>query len=275
MDTVLPPSKDPASPRAVVDDIDLAEQLVTRAASLASELRRAGLTSERKTSNADLVSAADRAAEDLVRRTLARERVGDGLLGEEGTSSDSHNGRLWIVDPVDGTFNFLSGLASWCSAVALQVDDELVVGAVHRPELGETWLADARGTRVNGERVAPLVDRPLADSSLATYVNPSDLADATVIAVMSGLLNSAATVRISGSGTCDLADVAAGRIALWVQWDCDDWDWLPGRALVEGAGGRTEVIEHLERRWHLAGSARAVGEASEVLRAVTGPWVQR
>lgn len=275
MDTVLPPSKDPASPRAVVDDIDLAEQLVTRAASLASELRRQGLTSERKTSNADLVSAADRAAEDHVRGTLARERVGDGLLGEEGTSSDSRNGRLWIVDPVDGTFNFLSGLASWCSAVALQVDDELVIGAVHRPELGETWLADGRGTRVNGKRVAPLADRPLADSSVATYVNPADMVDPTVVAVMTGMLDSAATVRISGSGTCDLADVAAGRIGLWVQWDCDDWDWLPGRALVEGAGGRTEVIDHLGRRWHLAGSARAVGEASEVLRAVTGPWVQR
>lgn len=271
MDTVLTPSEDPASPRAVVDDIDLAEQLVTRAASLASELRRAGLTSERKTSNADLVSAADRAAEDLVRRTLARERVGDGLLGEEGTSSASRNGRLWIVDPVDGTFYFLSGLASWCSAVALQVDDELVMGAVHRPELGETWLADAQGTRVNGERVAPLANHPLADSSVATYVNPADMVDPTVVAVMTGLLDSAATVRISGSGTCDLADVAAERIGLWVQWDCDDWDWLPGRALVEGAGGRTEVIEHLGRRWHLAGSARAVVEASGVLLAVTGP----
>jgi myo-inositol-1(or 4)-monophosphatase len=149
------------------------------------------------------------------------------------------------------------------------VDDELVIGAVHRPELGETWLADAQGARVNGERVAPLADCPLADTSVATYVNPADMVDPTVVAVMTGLLDSAATVRISGSRTCDLADVAAGRIGLWVQWDCDDWDWLPGRALVEGAGGRTEAIEHLGRRWHLAGSARAVGEASEVLRAVT------
>lgn len=254
-----------------MDDIDLAGRLVREAAGLAIRMRGEGLASERKTSNADLVSAADRAAEDQVRRTLLDARPGDGLLGEEGASTQSRNGRQWVVDPIDGTFNFLSGLASWCSAVALEVDGDLALGAVHRPALDETWLADADGTRLNGHPVERLVDRPLAECGVATFVNASDLGDATSVAVMARLLGPSATVRVSGSGTCDLADVAAGRIGLWVQADCDDWDWLPGRALVEGAGGLTEVLEHLGRRWQIAGSARAVGEAVERVREVERP----
>ncbi|MCJ0702116.1 inositol monophosphatase family protein [Frigoribacterium faeni] len=250
-----------------MNDVELAEHLVRGAADLAIRMRDEGVASERKTSNADLVSAADRAAEELIGETLARERPDDGLIGEEGAASVSRDGRAWVADPIDGTFNFLSGLASWCSAVALEVDGVLAVGAVHRPALDETWVADADGTRLNGRRVAPLVDRPLAECGVATFVKSGDLGDGRSVAVMARLLGSSATVRVSGSGTCDLADVAAGRIGLWVQADCDDWDWLPGRALVEGAGGGTEIVEHLGRRWHLAGSVRCVAEAVELVLA--------
>jgi myo-inositol-1(or 4)-monophosphatase len=251
-----------------VNDIELAADLVRDAATLALRMRGEGLASERKTSNADLVSAADRAAEELIRATLASERPDDGLVGEEGAAAASKNGRRWVADPIDGTFNFLSGLASWCSAVALEVDGVLALGAVHRPSLAETWVADAGGTRLNGRRVAPVVDRPLAECGVATFVNAEGLGDARSVAVMARLLGSSATVRISGSGTCDLADVAAGRVGLWVQADCDDWDWLPGRALVEGAGGRAVVVEHLGRRWQIAGSVRAVAEAVDLVLAV-------
>lgn len=84
---------------------------------------------------------------------------------------------------------------------------------------------------------------------------------------MAALLAAAATVRISGSGSCDMVDVAAGRIGLWVQTDCADWDWLPGRALVEGAGGVATVVRAHGHDWHLAGAPTAVREAAALLGA--------
>ncbi len=249
-----------------MDDVGLAATLVQDAARLALAMRLRGVASEQKTSAADLVSAADRTAEALIKDRLRDERPEDGVLGEEGASVASRNGRRWVIDPVDGTFNFLSGLPTWCSAVALEHDGVLLAGAVDIPATRETWAAGrGLGTTVNGGAVEPLADKPLRDCSVASYLDRSDVSDAATMAVLSRLMDGAATLRISGSGTADLADVAAGRIGLWIQPDCADWDWLPGRALVEGVGGRTVIVEHLGRRWYLAGSGAAVDEAAERL----------
>ncbi|RUR02001.1 inositol monophosphatase [Labedella endophytica] len=231
-------------------------------------MRLEGIAAERKSSAADLVTAADRAAEDLVRSMLQNARPQDGLTGEEGAASPSSNGRRWVVDPVDGTFNFVSGLTGWCSAVALEVDGDVAVGAVRRVVPDETWVAAGGRTELNGRPVSRLRDRALEECSVATYLDAADLGDRSRLSVMSSVISGAATVRINGSGSCDLADVAAGRIGLWIQADCAEWDWLPGRALVEGAGGAAVVVERAGHRWHLAGSRRAVAEAVVLVNAV-------
>ncbi len=250
-----------------MDDHDLAAALVTDAALLAADRRRSGAEAERKTSAADLVTEADRAAEDLVRTALAEHRPEDGILGEEGARAEPVNGRRWTVDPIDGTFNYVSGLPAWCSAVSLEVDGVLAVGAVRRHQPDETWVASDGRTRCNGEDVPDLPDRDLDVVSVATFLNAFHLREGATGPVLA-LLGAAATVRISGSGSCDLVDVAAGRIGLWVQTDCAAWDWLPGRALVEGAGGATEVLRAHGHDWHLAGSPTAVRQAVALLRSV-------
>lgn len=249
-----------------MDDHDLAAALVTDAARLAADMRVGGAAAQRKTSVADLVTAADRAAEDLVRTTLTAERPDDGVLGEEGARIDAVHGRRWTVDPIDGTFNYVAGLPAWCSAVSLEDGDQLLVGAVRRHLPDETWVASHGRTTCNGAVVATLPDTALAASSVATFLNAAHLRDSTA-APMLALLGAAATMRLSGSGSCDLADVAAGRIGLWIQTDCADWDWLPGRALVEGAGGLAVVVRAHGHDWHLAGAPTAVREAEALLTA--------
>lgn len=91
------------------EDADLATDLVTRAAELALQMRSAGLRGEQKTSVSDVVTAADRAAEKLIREELNRLRPEDGVMGEEGTLQEGTSGRTWVIDPVDGTYNFLQG----------------------------------------------------------------------------------------------------------------------------------------------------------------------
>jgi myo-inositol-1(or 4)-monophosphatase len=249
-----------------VPDADLAVLLVTTAGSLASRMRDEGLRTDHKTSISDVVTAADHAAEELVTQTLRRVRPDDGILGEEGASHDGTSGRTWVIDPVDGTYNFVSGLAYWCSALALRDADGVVLGAVHQPSSGETWVGGRDlPTTLDGTPLEPLADRPLAEISMATYIHPATLSDPDIRQTWLALVAGVATPRMLGSGSMDLSNVATGRIGAWAQHSTPEWDWLPGQALVEAAGGRTAVVEHRGHRWHLAANPLALEQLVERL----------
>jgi myo-inositol-1(or 4)-monophosphatase len=251
-----------------VSDAELATFLVTSAGTLAARMRDEGLRTDFKTSISDVVTAADHAAEELVMQTLRRVRPDDGILGEEGAAHDGTSGRTWVIDPVDGTYNFVSGLAYWCSALALRDATGGVLGAVHQPSSGETWVGGRDlPTTLDGKPVEPLVDRPLAECSIATYIHPSTLGDPDILQTWLALVAGTATPRLLGSGSMDLSSVATGRIGVWAQHSTPAWDWLPGQALVEAAGGRTAVVEHRGHRWHLAGNPLALDQLVERLAA--------
>jgi myo-inositol-1(or 4)-monophosphatase len=244
-----------------VDDLELAASLVRDAGDLAAQMLRDGLTVQHKTSISDVVSAADHAAEDLVVSRLRAERPNDGIIGEEGTSH-AGSGRTWYVDPVDGTYNFLSGLPVWCAAIAL---DE-TLGAVYQPAADELWAGgpDHPTTR-NGTPLPPLVDRSLVDVSVVTYLHPTTLHDDLIRVPLLRVIQAAATVRMLGSGSVEMAAVAAGRLGASVQINSLPWDWLPGSALVRGAGGAAEILEAHGHRWHLAGSRQVVEKISRLI----------
>jgi len=249
----------------VSDDLELAASLVRAAGQLATAMLRDGLNTVHKTSMSDVVSDADHAAEELIVGRLRAARPGDGLVGEEGT--DEPAGRTWFIDPVDGTYNFLSGLPLWCSALALTDAEGVVLGAVYQPAADELWLGGREHpTTCNGVPVTPLTDRALADISVASYLHPTTLPDDGARIPLLRVMRGAATVRMLGSGSIELAAVAAGRLGASAQIDSLDWDWLPGVALVEGAGGATAVFEASGHRWHVAGSRQAVAEISALVR---------
>ncbi len=160
--------KDGARYRDRMDDHALAAALVTYAARLAAEMRTTGTAAERKTSAADLVTAADRAAEDLVRRLLREHRPRRRSAREEGAQVEAATDGVGRWTRSTARFNYVAGLPAWCSAVALEVDGVLRVGAVRRHLPDETWVAsDGRTTR-DGEpvrtcptwRSAPAASRP-------------------------------------------------------------------------------------------------------------------
>src|SRR5207244_12077949 len=132
------------------------------------------LAVQHKTAGSDVVWAADQAAEELIVARLRTQRPDDGVVGEEGTNEPST--RTWFIDPVDGTYNFLSGLPFWCSALALADNDGPVLGAVYHPESDEVWAGGRdRPTTCNGTPVRPIVDRPLREVSVASYLHPGAL----------------------------------------------------------------------------------------------------
>lgn len=246
---------------ADLNDADLAVALVREAGRLAADMRAEGLDVAHKTSVSDVVTAADHAAERLVTEALRAARPDDSILGEEGASYEGSSGRTWVIDPVDGTYNFASGLAYWCSALALRDADGAVLGAVHQPVGGDTWVGGRDlPTTLNGVAVAQLADSPLDQVSMATYIHPTTLSDPNVLEPWLAIASGVATPRLLGSGSMDLSSVATGRIGVWAQHSVPAWDWLPGQALVTAAGGRTEVVEHRGFTWHLAGNDQSIGE---------------
>ena len=132
-------------------DAHLAQALVYNAGRLAWRLREMGVSVEQKTSISDVVTDADRAAERFVAGVLEAVRPEDGLVGEEGTARESQSGRNWVIDPVDGTYNFTSGSDYWCSALALTDASGVALGAGAAITVRAITTA-ARGAR--GERFA-------------------------------------------------------------------------------------------------------------------------
>jgi fructose-1,6-bisphosphatase/inositol monophosphatase family enzyme len=249
-------------------DADLAVLLVTEAVALAARMREGSdLDVRSKTSVSDVVTAADHAAEALVVETLRRERPEDGLLGEEGTDEVGTSGRRWVIDPVDGTYNFASGSDYWCSAVALLDGDDLVLGAVAHARDGVLVGGPGLPTTWNGEPVGPVRDADVATLGAATYLHPATVRDEHVRAPFLRAAALPATLRMHGSGSMDLVGVVTGRLGAWFQHSTPAWDWLPGAALVRGAGGVAEQVEVEGLRWSVAGGASAVAALTDALEA--------
>lgn len=251
-------------------DADLAARLVTEAAALAARMRAGSdLDVRRKTSVSDVVTAADHAAEALVVETLREERPDDGLLGEEGTDETGSSGRRWVIDPVDGTYNFASGSDYWCSAVALVDGDELLLGAVAHARDGVLVGGPGTPTTWNGREVGPVTDEDVRLVGAATYLHPGNVGDAHVRDPFLRAAALPATLRMHGSGSMDLVGVVTGRLGAWFQHSTPAWDWLPGAALVRGAGGVAEQVEVDGLTWSVAGGRRSVTALRGALEAAT------
>lgn len=249
-----------------LDDGALARELVARGVAVGEAVLDTGeLGRSRKTSVSDIVTVADHRAEADIVAALAALRPEDGIIGEEGAARDSRSGRTWIIDPIDGTYNFAHRIAGWCSAIALREGEVTLAGAVRRGGTGEAWLArageDGPGMLWrNGDRMPRLAPAPLAEVGIATYLHPTRMTDPDAWEPWRAAAAGAATVRMLGSGSLDLADVAAGRLGAFMQSGTADWDWYPGVALVEAAGGIGRVVGHRGHRWHVAGNERVVAE---------------
>jgi fructose-1,6-bisphosphatase/inositol monophosphatase family enzyme len=251
----------------LADDAALAASLVREAGRLAARMRAEGVTTQEKTSVSDVVTAADKAAERLITERLARERPHDAILGEEGTDRPGTSGRTWVIDPVDGTWNFVRGLTWWCSAIALRDADDVLLGAVHHPHddvlfVGGPSLPSTR----NGAPLPRLGDRPLAESCASTYLHPP-FYDGEVGAAFVRAVSGVATLRMLGSGTMDQMAVAEGQMDVLFQHTVQDWDWYPGIAIVRGVGGVARRTTAGGVEWSVSGVPTAVAEVCAALEA--------
>lgn len=224
------------------DDLTLATRLAREAGDLLLEhwASRADLTVTAKRPG-DFVSEADRAAEMHLRDGLARARPEDGWLGEE-TGAAAGGTRRWIVDPLDGTTNFLRGIGHWAVSVALEDAGTLVAGVVHDPVRAETFAARIGGGATLNERsigVAPTDE--LQGALFGTGIPFGTLPHIDDHAAdLARLMPTCAGVRRMGAAALDLAWVAAGRIDGFWERRLQPWDIAAGLVLLREAGARVE-----------------------------------
>ncbi|MEU6891163.1 inositol monophosphatase family protein [Streptomyces sp. NPDC046557] len=193
-----------------------------------------------KSSPIDVVTEMDIAAEKLITDILAERRPTDGLLGEEGADSPGTSGVRWVVDPLDGTVNYLYGLPSWSVSIAAEYRGETVVGVVAAPMRGETyhavlgegaWLGDLR---LRCRAAAPL-DQALVATGFA-YLQGRKEQQAEVVR---RILPRVRDIRRAGSAALDLSDVAAGRLDGYYERGLNPWDLAAGALIAREAGAMT------------------------------------
>jgi myo-inositol-1(or 4)-monophosphatase len=222
----------------------LAVDVATEAAGLVRERRRGGVAvSGTKSSPVDVVTEVDEAAEALIHDRLLTARPDDGFVGEEGASSTSTSGVEWVVDPIDGTVNFLYGIPVYAVSVAAAVAGEAVAGVVVDVAGGEVFTAtrgggawlDGRALRVSTE------DRPLGERLVATgfnYVRHVRVVQARAVSVM---LQEVRDIRRLGAAALDLCSVAAGRVDGFVEEGLHPWDRAAGGLVATEAGALLEI----------------------------------
>jgi len=190
-----------------------------------------------KSTPTDLVSEADIAAETAIRELLAARRPGDAILGEEGGETQAGDGLRWIVDPLDGTVNFLFGVPQWCVSVAVYDDEGGVAGVVFDPLRDEIFAGERGGeTTLNGTPVTAPAGDELATALVATgFAYDADVRAAQA-AVVGRVLPRVRDVRRMGSAALDLAWTATGRYDAFYERGVQIWDTAAGTVLCESAG---------------------------------------
>ncbi|WP_273524074.1 inositol monophosphatase family protein [Rhodosalinus sediminis] len=259
------------------DDLSLAVRVAEEAGAILLEhwSARARLAVTRKRSG-DFVSDADREAERHLRAALAAARPEDGWLGEE-TGATEGNGRRWIVDPLDGTTNFLRGIGHWCVSIALEEAGALTLGVLHDPLKGETFAArHGHGATLNARSIGVSTTHAMSDALFGTGIPFGGMAHIDDHAAdIARLMPHCAGVRRMGAAALDLAYVAAGRLDGFWERRLQPWDIAAGLVLLREAGARVEgwtSVETPERTGTVvtatpglfeafAGTLRATGDA--------------
>lgn len=240
-------------------DLDELLQIAVTVARSAGDMLLDGLhrtrTSVRtKSTGTDMVTEMDLASESLIVASLHRQRPRDAIVGEEGARQEGTTGVRWIVDPLDGTTNYLYGWPAFAVSIAAELDGSVAVGVVHDPSHAETfaavrgagaWLSSPDDTPGAPDTVPahdgrrPLqVDAPprLADALVGTGFNYDATLRARQAEVLTRVLPLVRDIRRAGSAALDLCWVASGRLDAFFEAGLQPWDWAAG-ALVAGESG--------------------------------------
>jgi myo-inositol-1(or 4)-monophosphatase len=242
-----------------VAEPDLARRLLALAVDVAREAGRLivegrprGLgVADTKTTATDIVTVMDRRSEQLIVERIAAARADDGFLGEEGSAREGSSGVSWVIDPIDGTVNYLYEIPAYAVSIAAAVDGEVVAGAVVNPVLDETWTAlRGEGAWLDGRRLEAVTPPPLELALVATGFGYDARRRTRQAEILQAVLPRVRDVRRFGAASLDLCAVAAGRVDAFYEQGLKPWDLAAGGLVAAEAGATVTGLQ-----------GRAAGEA--------------
>jgi myo-inositol-1(or 4)-monophosphatase len=223
---------------------------------------------------ANFVTAADRRAEETLYAELAKARPGYGFLGEEGGSREgSDPTHRWIVDPLDGTTNFLHGIPQFCISIGLERSGTMVAGVIYNPITDELFTAErGKGAFLNDKRIRVAARTRLIDTVIACGLPHHGRGDLELgIKELSAVQDRVAGLRRFGAAALDLAYVAAGRLDAYWEQNISSWDMAAGIVLVREAGGYATDIDGgdamFDKRNIVVGNETVHRELQKILKA--------
>ena len=228
--------------------LDIARSTAVTAGALAHRRRTEGVSvADHKSSPVDVVTLADRETELLIRSLLADARPHDGFLGEEGGAERGTSGLTWVVDPIDGTVNYLYGIAHWAVSIAV-VEGEpeprswhALAGCVTNPVTGEIYTATDSGGAFSGNQQLRVAEpASMAQSLIGTGFSYDSGRRAQQGAVVAGLLPLVRDIRRFGAASLDLCAVATGRLNGYFERGLSPWDHAAGALIAREAGATVE-----------------------------------
>jgi len=254
--------------------LTLALDVGAEAGALALRRRREGVdVAATKSSAVDIVTAADEEVEALIRARLAAARPGDGFYGEESVAAESETGLTWVVDPIDGTVNYLYGIPQWGVSIAAVTGGTdptswtALAGVVVAPALDATYAAVVGGgATCNGGQIVAAAPVSLAQSLLATGFAYDAGIRAAQAASVATLIGKVRDIRRLGAASIDLCSVAAGRLDAYAERGLQPWDFAAGALIAAEAGAVVDVGDvRADRRLVTAAAPTVAGEFREAI----------
>ncbi|WP_305782707.1 inositol monophosphatase family protein [Symbioplanes lichenis] len=226
--------------------LGVAVRIAREAAETARRMRAEAITDvETKSTDTDVVTAADKAVERQVVDALGRERPGESVLGEEYGDSAGGTGRVrWILDPIDGTVNYLYGLPQYAVSLAAEVDGTVVAGVVRNAATGDEWTATlGGGAWRDGRRLGGSARTTLDQSLIATGFGYDAARRRHQGAVLAGLIAEVRDIRRFGAAAIDLCLAAEGAVDAYFEKGLNPWDHAAGGLVAAEAGLRVSGLD--------------------------------
>jgi myo-inositol-1(or 4)-monophosphatase len=206
-------------------------------------------TARRKSSTTDLATEADRASEHLIVGGIKKARPADGLLGEEGSEHEGTSGLTWIIDPIDGTTNFVYGFGTWAVSIGVADDRGALAGAVYDPLRGEMFTAvRGAGSFLDGRRLGPVDAVALGESLIGTGFSYAAANRRNQARLLPVVLPRVRDIRRAGAAALDLCYVGAERLNGYYESGLRPWDRAAGLLVATEAGAGFRDVEGLDPR---------------------------
>jgi len=240
------PHSDAFAPGDLVEELLAVAEAAARQAGelLVGALGRNDLVMEHKTSPTDVVTDVDRAAEAMIVGALRASRPHDAIVGEEGANQPGTSGVRWVIDPIDGTANFVFGHPGFAVSIAAELNGTTVVGVVNDPLLDEVFTATAGGgARRNGTPISTGSRTELPQALVSTGFSYDPERRRRQAAVLGIVLPAVRDIRRMGAASTDLCSVACGRVDAYYERGLKPWDYAAGALVAHEAGARVGDLD--------------------------------